>query len=437
MRIQAIRASESLYKAGDKTFAADYRAMAKDPDPNVVIQAMLTMNVLHVADAAAVIRATADANGARGIKEIGGQLLRPGRSLGQPASHDTGMGYLNLTPEERGTLSRGEGTYQGGVLLLPRQRRSRHPGGRRAAGDDHGAAAGRIGARPGASRLRHPGPALGPERAGRRQGLRGGAVMVPMGANTDEWVADVANYARNAFGNSGRPFITPDQVAAVRRTAARRTPWTVAALEAIVPVQLTDTAAWSLTASHNADNATNAVADPPAPRWDAGAPEQPGMWFQIELPQVTTVAEVQLDAAAQSSRVNPGLGGLGGLGVATPSPDAGGRGGSAGPGGARGAGAAAGPQRAAAPAGRAGGGGRAGRGNTAPAFGPIVYVAQVSLDGTKWSAPIAQGAGSTPTTVIVSARPTPAKFIRITQTGTATAGEVWGIQRVRVYRTGR
>ncbi len=32
MRIQAIRASETLYKAGDKSFANDYRALTKDPD---------------------------------------------------------------------------------------------------------------------------------------------------------------------------------------------------------------------------------------------------------------------------------------------------------------------------------------------------------------------------------------------------------------------
>ena len=31
MRIQAIRASETLYKAGDRTFDADYRALAADP----------------------------------------------------------------------------------------------------------------------------------------------------------------------------------------------------------------------------------------------------------------------------------------------------------------------------------------------------------------------------------------------------------------------
>ncbi len=48
MRVQAIRASETLYKAGDKSFADDYRAMTKDGDPDVVIQAMLTANLFKL-----------------------------------------------------------------------------------------------------------------------------------------------------------------------------------------------------------------------------------------------------------------------------------------------------------------------------------------------------------------------------------------------------
>ena len=40
MRVQAIRASETLYKAGDKSLADDYRALTKDTDQDVVIQAM-------------------------------------------------------------------------------------------------------------------------------------------------------------------------------------------------------------------------------------------------------------------------------------------------------------------------------------------------------------------------------------------------------------
>jgi hypothetical protein len=56
---------------------------------------------------------------------------------------------------------------------------------------------------------------------------------------------------------------------------------------------------------------------------------------------------------------------------------------------------------------------------------------QVSTDGAKWSAPVAQGAGETPMTTIAFA-PTDAKFIRITQTGTAKGNEMWGIARVTV-----
>ena len=45
MRVQAIRASESLTKAGDTSFEADVRARVKDGDSNVVIQALLTLNL--------------------------------------------------------------------------------------------------------------------------------------------------------------------------------------------------------------------------------------------------------------------------------------------------------------------------------------------------------------------------------------------------------
>jgi mono/diheme cytochrome c family protein len=54
-----------------------------------------------------------------------------------------------------------------------------------------------------------------------------------MGTNTDEWIADAASYIRNSFGNRA-PFITPEQVAAVRQTTVRKTPWTLAELEASI-----------------------------------------------------------------------------------------------------------------------------------------------------------------------------------------------------------
>ena len=57
MRIQAIRASESLYKDGDRSFDADYRALTADKDTDVVIQAMLTLNHFKAANLADVVRA--------------------------------------------------------------------------------------------------------------------------------------------------------------------------------------------------------------------------------------------------------------------------------------------------------------------------------------------------------------------------------------------
>ena len=86
VRIQAIRASESLYKARDKSFAADYKAMTRDTDPNVVIQAMLTLNLHKVPGYQDVIRSTSATSIVRGIHEIGSQLLKPPTSQGQRPS---------------------------------------------------------------------------------------------------------------------------------------------------------------------------------------------------------------------------------------------------------------------------------------------------------------------------------------------------------------
>ena len=79
------------------------------------------------------------------------------------------------------------------------------------------------------------------------------------------------------------------------------------------------------------------------------------------------------------------------------------------------------------------GAGRGGGRGGPPASGPIGYSVQVSDDGNTWGTPVAQGAGQTPTTTIAFT-PVTAKFIRITQTGTASGPEVWGIARVTVLR---
>jgi mono/diheme cytochrome c family protein len=378
IRIQAIRASETLYKANDTSFAADYRAMTEDADPDVIIQAMLTLNLQKVPDAAKIIAATAAASRVRGVKEIGAQILKPGASLGQrPSLADAGASFMNFSADQRKSMVRGEGTYK---ELCSSCHGPDGKGAPMAGGTDGMTLA--------------PPLSGSPRVAGHREyaikvllhGLTGpiedknyaGGVMVPMGTNTDGWLADVASYVRNSFGNSAG-LVTSDQVAAVRNATPRKAPWTLADLLPTVPAPLTNTSEWKVSASHNAAAAVNVLGATAGARWDTGAPQQPGMWFQIELPQPATIAELQLDAFAQ------GIGGRG----------------------------------------------RGGRGGGPPAVGPVAFSVQVSMDGTTWQLPAAQGPGSTPRTTISLPR-VQARFIRINQTGTAQNNEAWAIQQVRV-----
>ena len=398
LRIQGIRLSETLYKAGDKTFANDYRAMTKDADPNVVIQAMLTLNLHRVADSAALIRATIDASQARGVREIGELILRGSNSQGQrPSLSDTGAGSVNMSVAERRILMRGESVYRELCVTCHGQDGKGAP--MAGATDGTTLAPSLVGS---ARLLGHRDYVVkvllhgltGPI-DGRRYGGEG--VMVAMGTNTDEWIADVASYIRNAFGNSAI-FVPPDYVAAVRKAAARRSPWTMEELEPTIPMLLANIAEWKITASHNETATANLMTG--TGRWDTGTAQQPGMWLQLELPKPVAIVEIQLDSAV------PG----------------GGRGGPAGAPGAR----PAGP-----PAGFTPGRGRGGP----PAAGPVGYRVQISGDGMTWSESIAQGPGATPTTVIVFA-PVQTKFIRITQTG-SSQNQLWGVQQVRIYQSGR
>lgn len=211
-------------------------------------------------------------------------------------------------------------------------------------------------------------------------------IMLPMGSNTDQWIAGVASYVRSGFGNPGG-IVTAADVARVRlATTARRTPWTLKELELTLPKRLEGQSTWKLTASNNAEQAGQALfAVRP---WSSGGPQTAGMWFQIELPQPTAVTEIEFDSPA-------------------PTP-------------ARGAGA-----------------GRAGGAPVAPVVPfPRAFKVETSLDGVKWSAkPVAEGKGAGVHTSIAFA-PARAKFVRITQTDAAPGTSGWVIASLKVYEAG-
>jgi hypothetical protein len=69
-----------------------------------------------------------------------------------------------------------------------------------------------------------------------------------------------------------------------------------------------------------------------------------------------------------------------------------------------------------------------------PASGPLGYSLQVSTNGTAWSAPLATGKGAA--TTVMAFKATPAKFIKITQTGSAPA-DYWAVAQMRIYQAGK
>jgi mono/diheme cytochrome c family protein len=399
MRIQAIRASETLYKAGARALADDYRAITKDSDADVALQGMLTANFFNLPNVEALIRETMDSSKARGIQEIGQRLLQRIADAATTAA-------AGFTPEQLEQLKQGETTYK----TLCTTCHGEDGRGMAVAGATDGA----MMAPPLAASARvqgHRNYVIGTLLHGMTGPLAGKTytqVMLPMGTQTDEWIANIASYVRNQFGNSA-PFITPEQVARMRRaTATRKGMWTPTELEASLPRLLPADPTWKATASHNVERAPGGLT---LAAWTTAAPQAPNMWFQVEMPRIETITEVQFDSGPPGGAVR--------------------RGGRAGIPAGRGA-AAATPAQAAAQSQPA-----AGRGGPPP-FGsyPIAYRVQMSKDGKSWSAPVGEGEGSTATT-IVTFRPVEAKFIRVTQTGSAPDALPWSVLNFRVYASNR
>ena len=70
VRAAAIRVSETLYKAGDHSLVPDIEALAKDPDPNVVLQALVTANLYKWPGWDKLVISTVKENHAYGIQRI-------------------------------------------------------------------------------------------------------------------------------------------------------------------------------------------------------------------------------------------------------------------------------------------------------------------------------------------------------------------------------
>ncbi len=472
MRVQAIRASETLYKAGDKSFAADYATLAKDSDAGVATQALLTMNLFKTPNAVAVATEVKASNKAQGPQLVASTIIAPPDATGgrggrggppafsatEEASYNRGKAYYNeLCYACHGTDGRGEQKAGAplGVTMAPALAGSPRVNGHRD----------------------YPINVVLKGLNGPINGVTYSDVMIPMPQQSDQWIADVLSYVRNSFGNVSA-FVSAADVARARAAStSRTTPWTVAELEARLPRLVATQADWKISASNNSETARNAIT---FAAWNSGAPQTNGMWFQVELPAATPLTEIQFTAGAA------GGGGRGG----------GGRGGIAGASadqtaaiaaltaavadqvtavanartavmqasvtnraGVQAAVAALAQAELALATARADAFGRmqatpaqrlaAGQVEqlvasispvpAAPAAAgtgyPRGYRVDVSQDGNAWT-PVAQGQGNDGLNTIAFA-PTNAKFVRITQTAATGGLPNWSMTNLRLFRSGQ
>jgi len=284
VRRAAIRASETLFKAGEKDLKADIIALTNDEDPNVVIQSLLTSKLLKFDDYKELTESTIEKSESAGVKTIGKQLTRgaaptpPKLSSEQLTQYKEGqLIYASLCFACHG--GDGEGMQIPGgdnLRLAPSLVDSKILHGHRELATKvvlHGLT----------------GPVDGKTYPGE---------MISMASNGDKWVASVLSYIRNSFGNQ-LGFLTEAEVKRIREeNADRKTPWTEAELLATVPQVLPNRADWKLSASHGAKDVKNAIDGSLGTRYTTGQSMRPGMWFQIELPKPVEVAGLVLDAAS-------------------------------------------------------------------------------------------------------------------------------------------
>src|SRR5688572_13264432 len=288
MRIMALWVSESLYKAGDKSFDKNYLNLMSDDDTQVKIRAMMTGRLLKIPGTNEKVKAVMAMDTTGGVQLVGKQVLEPpvvnaffGRanpnfSKEEQALVDAGGKIFNsLCATCHGPL--GIGTPAGqGKLLAP--------------------------SLVGSSRVQaHPDYVVKTLLRGLTGNIQNesyaGIMMAPMANNTDEWIASVASFVRANFENESS-LVTAADVARVRKeTASQTTPYTFNELWASIPKVLEPDAEWKMSASHTGETRKGSTVSARGAfnfeGWTTGITQQKGMWFQVELPETATVSEVR------------------------------------------------------------------------------------------------------------------------------------------------
>ncbi len=376
MRIQALRASEGIYKSGRKSILPDYIRLLTDSNTDVALQAMLTAKALQINDLDKHIKTAMAANKAKGVQVVGEQILNPTETRGFGTSSGPQLTENQQEMIERGAVifnelcvqchgADGTGTPLGnGLVMAPPLT--------------------------GSSRVQaHPEYTIKTVLRGLEGPIEGktypGGIMVGMQEQSDEWIAAVTSYIRLNLTNEAS-IVSADDVAKIRKkTANQKGPYRYDKLLASVPQELIPAEDWKITASHTAPTRIGGTAAPKSAfnfeGWTTGDSQSDGMWFQIELPKSASFMEIHFNSPPIRR----------------------------------------GPWRNPLP--------------SIPTY-PIAYEVEVSLDGKSWKT-VVEGTGLDDNTYI-SFTPEKGRFLRLRQTGNAEKREdglaiPWNLRELKVF----
>ena len=288
IRIQGLRAAETLYKYGEKSLSEVYRKSAMDSNPDVAIQSLLSAHVLKIDQVDILIKETMKKNSSNGIQVVGSQLLEKMEEAKKASETRFEKNELALFVKGKSIYDNYCGTCHG-----PKGLGSPAGEGRLIAPSFSGSP--RI--------LNHPEYAVkvllhglsGPVDSKEYEG-----VMIAMNSNDDAYIASVLSYIRNDFGNKGT-FISPEYVANIRKeTESRDAAYSLEELIGEIPKSLTFQDDWIIKASSTALAGVGSSRDPSYAfsfkGWKTETFQEPGMWFTVQLPTPQTLTEVQFDS---------------------------------------------------------------------------------------------------------------------------------------------
>ncbi|MBD3626989.1 discoidin domain-containing protein [Cyclobacterium sp.] len=289
LRIQALRAGETLYKYGEKSLETDYKKMMGDPDPEVAVQALLSAYVLNFEGIEDQLQMVLSNNQAKGVQTVARQILEKIAAAKERAA-------TRYTAEERVLFDHGKSIFDSYCATCHGIKGLGTP-----TGDDGELIAPGFSGSP---RIQgHPEYAVKTLLHGLTGAIEGKeyeGVMIAMGENSDDWIASVVSYIRNDFGNQGS-FISPEYVSQIREATKEQSGnYSHDALVAEVPKQLFPQDNWKVSASSTALQGVGSTRDPSYAfgfkGWRTDEAQEKGMWFQVNLPTPQNLAEIQFDA---------------------------------------------------------------------------------------------------------------------------------------------